>query len=397
MATTYTIVQTVESLNFASNAVGGIMHAPEVLQQYMEVYLAGGTTPDNQQFAGYFNLMNPFLDGGDWATAWGPSVYCEGSGPLARATNTMFVAHSKSQAMYVVAIAGTNFDSIDDWMQEDANVQPAHMASFPIAIPYEDPNNSLPLNQSIAYVSGATADGVTALLTKLSDPKSGQGLQDFLNSVVNAGDTLVFTGHSLAGALSPTLAMQLYPTPATSGWKTVLVQPSAGASPGNATFAAAYATAYPATPTGLAAPFDNWNVNYASERDVVPHAWNRLDQVFIPAGLPDVTKVLGTFQTFYGWIKNVAPDMAETKLDTLLISATGRAAGGGYANLPLNQFTPDWGTYDKDGNWVALPVYSQDSPITKWADLDPLILAAHTTQYARFFGVKTPKLPTKNS
>ncbi|MEN9864973.1 MAG: hypothetical protein RL748_563 [Pseudomonadota bacterium] len=61
--------------------------------------------------------------------------------------------------------------------------------------------------------------------------------QQFLNSKVNANDTLIFTGHSLAGALSPTMAMFLYSDPANSGWKSIHVQPSAGATPGNAAFA----------------------------------------------------------------------------------------------------------------------------------------------------------------
>lgn len=398
----YTIVQTVQALNFASNAVAGILGDREKLESLMAVYLNGGTLPDKTDFPGFFPIMNPVLAGGDWQPVWGPAVFCA-LGPQEKATNVMFVAHSASLKTYVVALAGTNFNSVADWIAEDGNVGADHMALYPIAIPYTDPNNSIPLDSSKPYVSGATADGVSNLMTKLHDPKTDKDIKKYLASVANASETLIFTGHSLGGALSPTLAMQLYPRAQTSasGWQNVLVQPSAGASPGNAAFAQAFAYksadgkewAYPATPTGLTAPFDNWNVDYASKRDVVPHAWNRLAQVFIPTGLPPVTQVLGTFQTIYGYMKNTLKTALETKLDTALIGADSLASNGGYMNLPLNEFEPEWGTYDDTGAWVSLPVYAENNPMSTFDEFDPLLLAAHTTQYARFFGVQIPHLP----
>lgn len=398
MSSKFTIVQTVQALNLASNAVGGMAHWPAKLQEYMEVYINGGTAPDGSYFAGFFELMNDQLAGGDWRPVWGPSVYAVDTGDLSRATNTMFVAHSQSQAMYVVAIAGTNFDSLSDWEKEDGNVWPRQMAAYPIAVPYENPDNDLPLASDTPYVSGASAEGVSRLLTKLHDPGSKQNVQEFLDTVANAAESVVFTGHSLGGALSPTLAMQLYGPQGTAknAWKTVLVQPSAGASPGNAAFADKYKTAFKLVPTGLPAPFDNWNVNYANRRDVVPHAWNRLEHVYMPPGFPDITAVTEMFLTFWGYIRNgVTLKPAETTLDGLLIAANARASGGNYANLPLQEFEPDWGTYDKDGNWVDLPVYGPANPMTDFSQVLDLIPPTHIDQYSRFFGIRVPRLPKK--
>lgn len=402
MGSKLNIVQTVQALNLASNGVGGIMHKPEKLQEYMEVYLNGGTAPDGTEFAGFFALMNDQLEGGDWRSVWGPSVFAVNDGIASRATNTMFVAHSPSLNFYVVAIAGTNFDSLSDWLKEDGNVWPAKMAMYPVAIPYREPDNDLPLNASTRYVSGASAEGISRLLTKLSDPATKKDVREYLESVANADRTLVFTGHSLGGALSPTLAMQLYGPSgtATGTWSDVLVQPSAGASPGNFAFAEAYTQAFPKKPTGLPTPFDSWNVNYANKRDVVPHAWNRLEQVYMPPGIPKLSDALKTFLTFWGYIRNqvkVPPTgfPAEATLDGLLIEANARAEHGGYTNLPLQEFEPDWGTRDKDGNWVDLPVYGEGNPMTDFDQVLALIPPTHIYQYSQFFGIRIPELPKK--
>jgi hypothetical protein len=409
------IVQTVELLNFASNAVGGIIAAPAALQSYMQTYLSGGTdNPPQIEFAGFFNLMNPVMAGADWTLAWGPAVYCIDTGSRAKATNTMFVAYSPSQAAYVVAVAGTNFVSFYDWLAEDLDVGADHMSTVPLALPYNRPDNNLPLNPSVPYISAATATGLSKLLA-MTDPSTGDTLQQFLTATANAEDLLIFTGHSLGGALAPALAYQLYPRAQTSasGWKNVLVQPSAGASPGNAAYATAFAYtdgaewAYPPTETGLAAPFDQWNVDYAGTSDLVPHAWNRLAQMYVPPGFPSVLS--GSSQTVYGWVKNelLQRHTLETELRVALKGANAYASDGDYQNLTLNPITPAWGEYvwtqNSDGSWAyppswaALPTYPSDSEaMTVWKELDQLILACHTFQYANFFGFDDPpRLPTE--
>jgi hypothetical protein len=89
-------------------------------------------------------------------------------------------------------------------------------------------------------VSAATALGVSNLLMQMTDPTHGTR-QRFLTHAANANSTLIFCGHSPAGALSPTLAMYHCPQPTGRGWQQVLVLPTAGASPGNTKFAALFA------------------------------------------------------------------------------------------------------------------------------------------------------------
>jgi hypothetical protein len=392
MSQPYNIVQTVFQLSLAANGASSISATQTELQGFLNAYLNGGTDPLGTQFAGFFPQMNPSLAGGDWKVVWGPCVYSRKPSTPSQATNAMYVAYSASQATYVVAIAATNPDSIYDWVVEDGDVSVFYQARWPFPVPF---TAKWHLPETAAATSAGTAVGISDLLSQpaMVDPNGGT-LKDFLSRAASKDATLIFAGHSLAGALSPTMAFYLYPNPASSGWKQVLVLPTAGASPGNTAFAAAFSAAYPATPSGVNAPYGTWNVDYANANDVVPHAWNQLDNIV------QSEDSKGNYPSIYG----VLDHRLGVELRAALDGARLLAAGGHYMNLPQTVFTPDWGTWkwtqNPDGSWQYPPVWQEMTPFTdanpaSASNLGGLILATHINQYYWFFNViPAPRMPT---
>lgn len=391
---TYDIVQTTFLMSIAANGAAAIQATQTQLQGYLEAYLNGGATPIGTHYDGFFPLMNSQLAGGDWAVVWGPSLYSVNGDQPGEATNAMYVAHSASLSTYVVAIAATNFKSVYDWIDEDFDVLPEYMAEWPPALPFvRQPHQHWGLNPPPA-ISAATALGLSNLLTKLTDPAKGS-LRNFLNSVVSDNQSLIFCGHSLAGALSPTVALYLYPQPAKSGWKQVLVLPTAGATPGNGKFAALFDAAFPPVSSGVQAPYGNWNTDYANAHDAVPHAWNHVGQVVSAADAQ------GNYPSMFGVIdKQMGKDL---RLGILGIEGT--VALGFYTNLTQSVYQPAWGvwswTQNQDGSWqyppvwTPAPTYTDANPINTMAELLGMVQATHVDQYSKFFGVTPPpRMPT---
>ncbi|HKI00848.1 MAG TPA: hypothetical protein VKK31_02595 [Thermoanaerobaculia bacterium] len=225
--------------------------------------LADNLSSSIQGRLGNSGLQN--LIGSSWEIAWGP---CVSQAPdSTHADNAMYVAHDTVNDIYVVAIAGTNYASTYDIHTEDFDVTP-------IPWPYD---SSAPSGTKIAT---GTNDGVTALLGMQSQ---GQTLLSYLQSRTDTSvSTLIFTGHSLGGALSPTLALALTELGLElSDWKTVCVYPTAGPTAGNAAFATYFSQTFPQSATG-SEPWQVWNADLANSLDVVPSAWNEQTLSSIP-------------------------------------------------------------------------------------------------------------------
>jgi hypothetical protein len=198
---------------------------------------------------------------GNWEIAWGPVVYQALASNYA--DHVMYVAVNDANT-YVVAIAGTNPKSDYDW-NLDLNVK--ETVSWH---PSTDPNDP------DLKISQGTHDGVSNLLNM----KDGVGktLVDFLKEITNESATLIFTGHSLGGALSPTLALKLM-NPYNefglhkNGWKAVNCYPIAGPTPGDNNFANFFSQVFPIESEGTEV-WKTWNALIWNNIDMVPNAWN---------------------------------------------------------------------------------------------------------------------------
>ncbi|MEM8604335.1 MAG: hypothetical protein AAGF24_10930, partial [Cyanobacteria bacterium P01_H01_bin.121] len=242
--------QQIFTLSLLSNSVSGYAGNQAELQAELQQRVTGALADQRVQQAI-----------GDWDVVWGPVVY---TAPFAVfATNAMYVARQGNQ--YVIAIAGTNYASVYDWMIEDADV----VASQQVVWPYRQVTGSNP------KLSEGTDTGLQRLLAMEANE---QTLIEFLHSIMrtSAGDTiqLIFTGHSLGGALAPTLALAI--ADQQSDWSRgnpfqMAVYPTAGPTPGNRDFATYYDQRLGPNTTRI------WN-----SLDIVPHAWAAADLTQIP-------------------------------------------------------------------------------------------------------------------
>lgn len=148
----------------------------------------------------YPNLEN------DWQIVWGPALfhseYCAN-----KQANLTFVAQSRSNpASYIVATRGTNADNTWEWLAEDFDAK---------LIPWITPKAITPT----PYICRATTTGLRIILETVPAthppagydplPQAGYSLTEFLSNLTSAQKPieLCFTGHSLGGALAPTLAL----------------------------------------------------------------------------------------------------------------------------------------------------------------------------------------------
>lgn len=204
---------------------------------------------------------------GRWEVVWGPAVVQAGNDGYA--LNAMYVAHSlDTPSWYVASIAGTNSSSLLDWLFEDLLVKNQ--------IPWvfgTEPN---------AKIALCTAIGLVILLDSKPSgdrPNAGRILIEFLKDLPKRDLDLSVTGHSLGGALSPTLALllkdiQLYWD---SEYKAkISTMPTAGPTAGNSAFSQ-YSD-------GILKEI----TRYWNSLDVVPHAWNettleQIKRIYVPA------------------------------------------------------------------------------------------------------------------
>ncbi len=250
---------------------------------------------------------------GNWSVVWGPVNYTNDTTLYPSACvsdNIMMVLKGKDPSdpandMYVVAVAATNFDSPYDWADED--FQSASMVQWPDTTNL--PNVAQFANSSTTdtsatnagnYISQGTATGLN-ILYSMTDPESGMTLMQFLQTTVGNSSSpieVATTGHSLAGALGPSLALsikdnQSYWNP--SGNCVITSYATAGPSPGNSNWATYFSKQIGS----------NFYGAYNS-LDVVPHAFqysqmqqlpNLYDSLILPVSSPATNCFLGDIIT----------------------------------------------------------------------------------------------------
>jgi hypothetical protein len=254
----YELQQQTFAVSMLSNSVGGVQNDN---QQQLEQLLAEDITA--KLTSGIFTSNI-----GNWKTIWGPAVYVNDNDNVA--DNAMYAAQNQSTNDIVVGIAGTNKVSKFD-ITEDVDV--GTTVQFPSA-------------PAGAWVAQGTWDGV-GILENMVDPTSGETLVSFLNGLAPTNANLIFSGHSLGGALTPVFALDLLVNHqlATSNFSNVYTFPTAGPTPGNAAFASFYGMKFPAV-TG--SDWHVWNQNVWNTIDAVPHAWSLLND------LPSLYAHIGT-------------------------------------------------------------------------------------------------------
>jgi hypothetical protein len=251
----YTLHQQVFTLSFLANVADGKTGTVATLQA-------------NAAAAIQEKLSDPVVVaqlGSSWQLVWGPIIVQEPESDVADNAMVVYRGTSAGAPVYVVGVAATNSGSKFDQDVEDRDV-----------------GSTVPFDRNGARIAAGTHAGVQNL-KGMTDPAGGS-LQSFLESQAASDATLIFAGHSLGGALSPTLALDLVVNDgfAPANWKDVFVYPSAGPTPGNQSFRDLFANTFVQQPAAEA--WNAWNMDVVNSLDIVPRAWNQLPS--LPALYP---------------------------------------------------------------------------------------------------------------
>ncbi|MFK7746933.1 MAG: hypothetical protein AB8B65_00950 [Kordia sp.] len=263
MKPTTELLKQIYSLSFSVNSASGLSWTQDDCKSGMIEMQKYVTTVAHD----VLTKTTPII--GDWKGIWGPIVYANDTTATSiHADNTMAMYYNESENVIVIAIAGTNVNSPYGWLVEDFSVHKTVSWELVTGIP-----NS-------GNISTGTHIGLNILLnmTNKEDNSVVTALKNFLQNNASLQNVqIAVAGHSLGGALSPTLALYLADTK--NNWdpanKTSIgAFPTAGPTPGDEGFASYYEK-----------QISTNNIYYLSQHnaiDVVPHAWEKGDLEKIP-------------------------------------------------------------------------------------------------------------------
>ncbi len=236
--------------------IGEQLTSPQPLIAEQELELFRGAL-DNQQLS-------------DWEVVWGPALYRLPVSISHLYDNFVVVARNGSH--YMVAIRGTNGHAPLDWVFEDFWLFPEE--SWQRFAGIDDTGG---LNPKMTH---GTHLGVSKLLfnpARPGVPGEGKTLVEWFGDELGGGSdgvSVTITGHSLGGALSPTVALYLKDTQGRDGgWDPagaahVTCVALAGPTPGNRDFG-----------EYLTRRFDGDAARVVNPLDIVPMAWAGLGDI----------------------------------------------------------------------------------------------------------------------
>jgi hypothetical protein len=297
MSDQFDLLQTALAFSFAAGRAENVWGTNIALLDFFGMALKDGGTyriiykqteptaddvPSELQVTGFLHTVGPRLLGQDWEITWGPCIFADPSRTLSpnRITlaNGMFVAHSHNANAYIVAISPTNFASRYAFRLMDGENAPENAVDFPVDLS----GTVVPRagnHTDRMQLTGGTGLGVFNLC-QMFDPLHQGGIGPHLVSLRPKPDTkLIFAGHSLGGALAPSLALQFRGLLTRWAPENIMVLATAGATPGNTKFTDEWngkflpkAVESPNTENGLR----DFNTLHWNTLDFVPYAFTNL-------------------------------------------------------------------------------------------------------------------------
>ena len=262
---------------------------------------------------------NPSDANTGWKVVWGPFVTmepgCDNHKPTTFSANAMFVAQYKETNTYAIAVAGTNPESNFEWLKEDFDHS---LVPWPYGPESKCKSWKFRDRKNVCLARG-TWTGL-GIVQGLGSGTTSQTIDRFIKSVVKKVGpeeklTLYVTGHSLGGALAPTVALWLNDIQLT--WDpeqqaTLQVFAFAGPTPGSQGFAD-YLNGRFQGDAGKAVPTENGLTVVNNNFDVVPHAFKSL------RALPEIYSKVNIFPGpgLAAFIETVADSVDKGQFETL--------------------------------------------------------------------------------
>lgn len=387
--TTYDIVQTSFVFSFLANSASNTTGTPAALAAQL-----------NGNITNYISSAGTSLAGvSDWEIAWGPGIY-QASGDQ-MADNAAVVVFSPTLNVYVLAIAGTNPEDPYDWIIEDLEVGPKLMVNFPVALTAKP--TPIDADTSVAQVSLGTALGIYYVMTSTVGASTNTNftqLQAYLSTLEpKAGATLIVAGHSLGGALSATLGLELVTSIGTnlsSNWaaSNILTLSTAAPSPGNGAFSTLWASKLPVTSAANVVPnlplnpgnqITSFNAPVWDTYDVVPHAWQNIYALTDNNAFYFYGPTIKTLQSQATELQESAAPGWVNGLEVALATAQLAGTGGGMNALPNRvSFTATFPVEIRTNG--VFSQYTPPNPVTSLDDLKTALGMIHVWQYFQAFG-----------
>ncbi len=150
----------------------------------------GGTMYNNPRVVeGWVAEITAKVSMYQWEVVWGPSWHYPGSPAWYESDACVFIARNRANGDMMVVIRGTNFLSMDSWLQQDFDT--GVMVNIADMVP------NVPKD---ALVARGTHKGL-GLITNLHS--NGHNVSFYLSTLPTKPNNIFITGHSLGGTLVP--------------------------------------------------------------------------------------------------------------------------------------------------------------------------------------------------